>query len=194
MLRRFILPQGFTVHLRLADDQAAKPFEQVAQPPSRIFELRIGESNPTYWSAQVEPRDWRTMKSIRNLMAMIAMTFVSFLTCAQSAAPPRITPSDAKNHVGDQVTVCGKVVDTRVTKYGIAGSGKPVIFDLDQPEPNPVFYFVTFGAASGGPQEAISAYKDKSVCVTGKVAVQASVPFIMARDRSKIKPLAEDSK
>jgi len=133
------------------------------------------------------------MTSIRNLIAIICMTFVSFLAFAQSAERPRITPSEAKNHVGEQVTVCGKVVDTRVNKYGIAGRGKPVIFDLDQPEPNPVFYFVTFGAQPGGAQEAISAYQGKSVCVTGNITVQASVPYIMARDRSKIKPQAEGS-
>jgi hypothetical protein len=133
------------------------------------------------------------MTSIRNLIAIIGITFVSFLAWAQSAAPPRIAPSEAKNHVGEQVTVCGKVVDTKINKYGIAGHGKPVNFDLDQPEPNPVFYFVTFGAQPGGPQEAISAYQGKSLCVTGNITLQASVPFIMARDRSKIKPQADGS-
>ena len=144
---------------------------------------------------------------MRNFIAVMSMTFLSFLAFAQSAAPPRtsppdanaapprIGPADAKNHVGDTVTVCGKVVATKVAKYGIAGRGKPVIFDLDQPEPHPVFYFVTFGVqGGGGSQEAIAAYKEKSVCVTGKIAVQASVPFIMADDRSKIKPQAEGSK
>jgi hypothetical protein len=52
-----------------------------------------------------------------------------------------------------------------------------------------VFYFVTFGTT--GPEEAIAAYKGKSVCVTGKVTVQAGVPYIMADDRSRIKLQAE---
>jgi hypothetical protein len=87
--------------------------------------------------------------------------------------------------------VCGKVVDTRVSRYGLPNHGKPVTFDLEQPEPNPVFYFVTFGTQPEGPQEALAAYRGKSVCVTGKIAVQAAVPYILATDRSKIKPEAE---
>ena len=158
------------------------------------------------------------MTTTKKFIAVMGMTFLSFLAYAQSTAPrtspqdanatpartspqqdanatpPRIKPTDAKNHAGETVTVCGNVVDIKVNKYGIAGHGKPVIFDLDQPEPNPVFYFVTFGEKPGGPQEAISAYKGKSVCVTGKIVLLASVPYIMADDRSKIKPQAEGSK
>ncbi|MGD0599690.1 MAG: hypothetical protein ABR988_07700 [Terriglobales bacterium] len=130
------------------------------------------------------------MTIIRTLIVMMFMTVVSALAFAQSAPPPpRITPTEAKSRAGDTVTVCGKVVDTKVSRYGLAGRGKPVTFDLDQPEPNPVFYFVTFGTT--GPEEAIAAYKGKSVCVTGKVTVQAGVPYIMADDRSRIKLQAE---
>lgn len=103
------------------------------------------------------------------------------------ATPPRIAPADAKSHNGEVVTVCGKVVDTLVPKYGVGGRGKPVHFDLDQPEPSPIFFFVAFGSKEGGPQEVVSAYKDKQVCVTGKVNVFDTTPFIMADDRTKIK-------
>jgi len=130
------------------------------------------------------------MTIIRTLIVMMCMTVVSALAFAQSAPPPpRITPTEAKSRAGDTVTVCGKVVDTKVSMYGLAGRGKPVTFDLDQPEPNPVFYFVTFGTT--GPEEAIAAYKGKSVCVTGKITVQAGVPYIMAADRTQIKVPAE---
>jgi len=130
------------------------------------------------------------MTIIRTLIVMMFMTVVSALAFAQSAPPPpRITPTEAKSRAGDTVTVCGKVVDTKVSRYGLAGRGKPVTFDLDQPEPNPVFYFVTFGTT--GPEEAIAAYKGKSVCVTGKITVQAGVPYIMAADRTPIKVPAE---
>jgi len=133
------------------------------------------------------------MTIIRSLIVMMCMTVVSTLTFAQSAPPPpRIAPSEAKSHAGDTVIVCGKVVDTKVSRYGLAGRGKPVTFDLDQPEPNPVFYFVTFG--NGTPEEAIAAYKGKSVCVTGKITVQAGVPYIMAADRAAQIKLQAESK
>ncbi len=139
------------------------------------------------------------MTSIRTLIVTICMTSLASLALAQSApsapsaAPPRVTPAEAKNHVGETATVCGKVVDIpKLPKYGLAGHGKPVSFDLDQPEPNPVFYFVTFGAKPGGPQEAIAAYKDKHVCVTGKITAAANGSFIFAPDRSQIKLQAEN--
>jgi hypothetical protein len=143
------------------------------------------------------------MTSIRTLIVTVCLASLSALAVAQSAssapstpstpspAPPRVTPADAKNHRGETVTVCGKVVDTKTSKYGIGGHGKPVIFDIDQPEPNPVFYFVTFGTQPAGPQEAVAAYQGKSVCVTGKITVAATTPYIMADDRSKIKLQAE---
>jgi hypothetical protein len=121
-------------------------------------------------------------------------TLASAQSASQSAtaAAPHVAITDAKNHAGDTVTVCGKVVDTKVGKYAITGRGKPVIFDLDQPEPNPVFYFVTFGTKEGGPDEAVAAYKDKSVCVTGKVTLASGQPYIMAADRNNIKPKTDN--
>ncbi|MGA9304061.1 MAG: hypothetical protein WBW31_01530 [Candidatus Sulfotelmatobacter sp.] len=133
------------------------------------------------------------MTNSKSLIVMICITGLLPLAAAQSATPPRITSAEVKNHSGETVTVCGKVVDTKVSRYGIAGHGKPVNFDLDQPEPNPVFFFVTFGSQSGAnPEEAQAAYQGKSVCVTGKIALASGVPYIMAADRSQIKIHAED--
>ena len=133
------------------------------------------------------------MTNMNALIVMMCMTGLSPLAFAQSAPPPRIAASEAKKHAGETVTVCGKVVDTKIPKYGLAGRGKPLTFDLDQPEPKPVFFFVAFGSHEGGPKEAVAAYQGKPVCVTGKIETTAepAVPFIMAADRSQIKPQAE---
>jgi hypothetical protein len=124
---------------------------------------------------------------MKNLIAIVCTMGLSALSFAQDPPPPHVTPADAKNHIGDTATVCGKVVDTKVSKYGIAGHGKPVSFNLDQAEPNPVFYFVAFGAQPEGPREAITAYQGKRVCVTGKITTASGAPYIMAADRSQIK-------
>ena len=136
---------------------------------------------------------------MKKLIVSIAIAGLATLSMAQDAAPkpasptdaPKpIAPADAKNHVGENATVCGKVVDTRHFKYGVMGHGKPVAFDLDQPEPNPVFYFIAFGTASGadGEKEVTDAYKDKNVCVNGKITVlqAGTAPDILAADRSQI--------
>jgi hypothetical protein len=127
---------------------------------------------------------------VKTLIFVMCMAGLSALAFAQNApaTPPRIAPADAKSHVNETVTVCGKVVDTKVSKYGVAGHGKPVTFDIDQPEPNPVFYFVAFGSETGGTDEVVGAYQAKSVCVTGKINMRPSnPPFILAADRSQIK-------
>jgi hypothetical protein len=136
------------------------------------------------------------MRNMMKTLIVTMLTGLSALALAQNApaTPPRITTADAKSHTGETVTVCGKVVDTKVPRYGLAGHGKPVTFDLDQPEPKPVFFFVAFGSQDGGPKEAVAAYQGKRVCVTGKIETTAEppVPFIMAADRSQIKPQPED--
>jgi hypothetical protein len=107
---------------------------------------------------------------------------------APAAAPARIAPADAKNRVGEVATVCGKVVESKINKYGIAGHGKPGLFYIDQPQASAVFYFVAFGTKDGGPDEVIAAYTGKSVCVTGTISTSSGVPYIMAADRTSIKP------
>jgi hypothetical protein len=156
--------------------------------------VRADFLNPAGFLAQAEPREWNmtTMTTIRIFIVMMCVTGLSPVAFAQSPAPPRITPSDAKNHSGETVTVCGKVVDTKISKYGLPGHGKPINFDLDQPEPHPVFFFVTFGSQDGGPEEAVAAYQGKRVCVTGKITIIRMGPYIMAADRSQIKPQVEN--
>ena len=134
------------------------------------------------------------MTSIRTLIVMICVTGLAAFAFAQSAAKAtasHVAPADAKNHFGETATVCGKVMDGLAKDPGIAGHGKPIYYDLDEPQPHQVFYFVAFGPKPGGFPEAnkdIAARKDKQVCVTGKIAKgTADVPFIFAADPAQVK-------
>jgi hypothetical protein len=132
------------------------------------------------------------MTNSKPLIAIMCIAGLLPLAAAQTATPPRITSAEVKNHAGETVIVCGKVVDSRISRYGLAGHGKPVTFYLDEPEPHPAFSFVTFGSDSGtNPEEAQGAYQGKRVCVTGKITM-AAVPYIMAADRSQIKVQPDD--
>ena len=126
---------------------------------------------------------------------MCMLAFLPLALAEETKQPPRITAADAKNHIGETATICGKVVDTRISRYGLTGRGKPVFFDIDQPEPNPVFFFLTFGTKEGGAQEAIDAYKGKNVCVTGTISQrQPSLPpnmFVADRSTIKVTPDAK---
>jgi len=132
------------------------------------------------------------MRNMKTLISLASLTLLLVLARAQEKPPVKLSPAEARNHAGEVATVCGRVVNTKIAKYGVADHGKPVMLDLDQPEPNPVFYFVTFGSKEGGPEEAIKAFKDKSVCVTGKITTASGMPYIMAADRSNVKIQAED--
>jgi hypothetical protein len=127
------------------------------------------------------------MKTMRSWIAAIGMMSLLPLALAETPAAPPLTPANAKSHIGETVSVCGKVVEAKIGKYGLVGRGKVVTFFMDQPEANQVFYFVSFGTKEGGPQEAVAAYQGKSVCVAGKIAETSGVPFIMAADRTQIK-------
>ncbi len=131
------------------------------------------------------------MTSIRTLVVMICMlgvtaAFAQTTPNAAKAAPTRVAPAEAKNHVGEMAIVCGKVVDAKIADPGV-GPGKQVYFYLDEPQTDPVFFFVAWGTQAGGPQEAVAAYQGKQVCVTGKIATFTGKTFIMAPDRSQIK-------
>ena len=136
------------------------------------------------------------MTSLRTLIAISLLTGLTQLAVAQEAKAPRVAPAEAKDHIGQLATVCGKVVDTGVAGNGLLGHGRPVSFYLDQPQQNPVFYFVLFSTGSGGPddvvkaKELIKAYDGKNVCIAGKIqALPAGGggPFIMVADRSHVK-------
>lgn len=134
------------------------------------------------------------MTTLRISVVTLFLTCLSAFALAQSTPPPpRVAPADAKNHMDEMVVVCGKVVDNKVSKYGLAGRGKPVTFDIDQPDPNPVFFFVAFGTKPAGPEEVIAAYQGKNVCVTGKITEASGVPYIMVAERTQVK-LQGDSK
>ena len=130
----------------------------------------------------------KTTTLVISLMAGVSLAF------AGDTTPAKVTPADAKNHIGEMATVCGKVVDSKVFKNGLSGFGTPIQFDLDQPEPDPVFYFIGAGpeVAATQPvetQRSVDAYNGKQVCVTGKIAAAPAggTPFILAAKSSQIK-------
>jgi hypothetical protein len=50
----------------------------------------------------------------------------------------KLTTAEAKEHIGEQATVCGKVASAR---YAATTRGKPTFLDLDKPYPGPVLRF-----------------------------------------------------
>jgi hypothetical protein len=90
---------------------------------------------------------------------------------------------EAKDHVGESRTVCGKVVSTR---YASGSKGQPTFLNLDEPYPKEVFKILIWGshrAKFGAPE---TKYKDARVCVTGKITSHREKPEIIATEPDRI--------
>jgi hypothetical protein len=126
------------------------------------------------------------MTSVTARHFLLLTSVVGLLPFTFAQAGKSITAADANNHVGEKITVCGKVVDTKISKYALSGHGHPVNLDLDQPEPNPSFFLVTFGSEGEKPEQVVANYQGKQLCATGKVAQLQGVPFIMISESTQI--------
>lgn len=102
---------------------------------------------------------------------------------AASAGLPRLRSYQAKNHLGENATVCGLVVST---KYLESKRRSPTFLDLDHPYPHQPFTIVIWGddrQKFGTPEVE---YKDKRVCVTGTITEFRGTPEIVAKDPTQI--------
>ena len=120
---------------------------------------------------------------LRRLAALPVLTFV-LLAIAPALAQKTLTASEAKDHIGEQATVCGKVVSTR---FAESSRGSPTFLNLDQPDPNQVFTLVIWGSDRSKFGDPETAYRGKRICVTGKVSSFKGVPEVIASEPSQVK-------
>jgi len=75
-----------------------------------------------------------------------------------TAQTAHLTSREAKNHVGEKATVCGKVVGIHFVS---SGKGQPTFVHFDAPYPDQIFTLVIWGSDRpkfGRPEEL---YRDK---------------------------------
>jgi len=81
---------------------------------------------------------WSKSKALEvSLMLFLASTAVH----AQSS----ISAEQAREHVGQKMTVCGNVASTH---YASTSRGNPTFINLDKPYPNQVFTVLIWGSES----------------------------------------------
>jgi micrococcal nuclease len=98
-----------------------------------------------------------------------------------------IPSAQAKDHIGETATVCGRVADTLYQE-----TGSHVTF-LNFDKPYPSHTFTAFLPAEnrskfGTPEKD---YKDKDICVTGKIENYRGKPEIVLTDPQQIKVQAK---
>lgn len=99
-------------------------------------------------------------------------------------ASQSITASEARNHVGEMATVCGKVAGAH---YAARTRSRPTFINLDKPYPNQIFTVLIWGsdrAKFGRPE---TEYRGKNICVTGRVKEYRGVPEIVVSNPVQIR-------
>lgn len=94
-----------------------------------------------------------------------------------------LTPAQAKNHIGETATVCGKVVSAT---FAERSRGWPTFLNLDEPYPHQIFTVLIWGRDRvnfGTPEKT---YNGKSVCVTGAILKYRGIPEMILSDPSQI--------
>jgi hypothetical protein len=120
-----------------------------------------------------------------------ALFAVLWLAAAASGAVEgTLTAAEARHHVGERATVCGKVESTR---YAASSRGRPTFLNLDKPFPGEIFTVVIWGenrAEFAEPPEA--GYRGKRVCVTGEISSYGGVPQIVLESPGQLAVVREE--
>jgi RecG-like helicase len=117
----------------------------------------------------------------RKLLLLVILCL--FLNCPVRAQTKRITAAEAKNHTGERMTVCGRVVSAR---YADRSKSQPTFLNLDEPFPKQIFTIVIWGDDRSKFGEPEDKYSDKRICVTGKITSYRGGPELVATDPKEI--------
>jgi hypothetical protein len=116
------------------------------------------------------------------LRSLLLSLFLFFAGICQ-AAPASITTDEAKNHIGENATVCGIVAGVH---YAANSRGNPTFVNLDKPYPNQVFTILIWGEDLPKFDPKPSSWDGKKVCVTGPITSYQGRPEIIAKAQTQI--------
>ena len=125
----------------------------------------------------------RAEETVRTLRFVMFVTLWLTAASAAGAQAAHLTAKEAKNHVGEKATVCGKVVGIHFVS---SGKGQPTFVHFDEPYPDQIFTLVIWGSDRpkfGRPEEI---YRGKELCVTGKITVYLGIPEIVANNPNQV--------
>jgi hypothetical protein len=114
---------------------------------------------------------------------LLLFVFCSFASLPLRAQTEKLTAAEAKDHIGKNATVCGTVASTH---YADKTKGQPTFLNLDKPYPNEIFAILIWGTDRSKFGRPEATYRDKDVCVTGKITAYKGTPEIIASEPSQI--------
>lgn len=113
-----------------------------------------------------------------------ASRVIALVLCVIVVAPisaQTISAGDAKNHVGEKATVCGKVAGERTAT---SSKGVPTFINLDAPYPNQIFTILIWG--EDRPHVGTLPAEGARVCATGTIQDYRGVPEIVVRSNGQL--------
>jgi hypothetical protein len=126
--------------------------------------------------------DKRSVRYSMRCKLLLVVLALSFYTAAQNK---KITAPEAKDHIGEIETVCGKVASTH---FASSSKGQPTFLNLDEPYPKEIFTILIWGSDRGKFGVPESKYRNARVCVNGKITSYRGTPEIVATEPSQIMP------
>lgn len=117
------------------------------------------------------------MKTLRTFNALLFVLSVALLP----AAAQTITAADAKNHIGEKATVCGKVADERTAT---SSRGEPTFINLDSAYPKQVFTILIWGEDRKNVGEL--PHVGARACASGVIQDYRGVPEIVVRNGEQL--------
>lgn len=111
------------------------------------------------------------------------MTAAFLLLCTPTSQSQTLTTAQAREHEGQNATVCGIVASERQASNS---KGKPTYINLDVPYPNQIFAVVVWeeDLAKVGTLPRSGAH----MCVKGLISYYHGVPEIIVRSAGQISP------
>lgn len=94
----------------------------------------------------------------------------------QSIPQPILSSGEAAQHIGENRTVCGQIVNTHIAT---SSHGTPTFVDIDQPWPNQVFDLVIWGDNKADIGNFPKAGK---ICASGRIQLYKGHPEIFLQD------------
>ena len=107
--------------------------------------------------------------------------FAALTTVAGSATAATITAAEAKNHVGEHATVCGRVSGEHTAE---SSKGIPTFINLDGAYPNQIFTILIWG--DDRPNVGPLPQDGDRVCATGEIKDYRGVPEIVVQSKSQL--------
>jgi len=116
-------------------------------------------------------------------MKKISVTLFALFIVAAVTAQTNIKLEDVSKHIGDSVTVCGKVAGMR---YFENSKNKPTFLNIGANHPNQLLTVVIWETARGLFTGKVEDLMDKEICITGRIILYKERPEIVIEKPEQI--------